>query len=75
MKSVTRATLHGYYKFEVIKLLIFVCCLNAYFNDRVTLSIKQHDYAFSAIVTLGGIVNWNNRTDREASPPSMEREG
>ena len=27
------------------------------------------------IVTLGGIVNWNNRTDREAPQPSMEREG
>ena len=54
-------------------MLIFVCCLNAYFNDRVTLSIKQHDYAFSASVTLGGIVNWNNQPDREAV--SLVRKG
>ena len=50
---------------------------DAYFhihqNDPVTLSIKQHDYAFSAIVTLGGIVNWNNQPDREAV--SLVRKG
>ena len=43
--------------------------LNSYYLcrvARVTLSINQHDYAFYAMVTLGGIVNWNNQPDREA---------
>ena len=32
-----------------------------------------NDYAFSVIVTLGGIVNWNNQPDREAA--SVVRKG
>ena len=40
---------------------------------RVTLFFKLHDYAFSAMVTLEGIVLRNNHPDRLRVRPSKER--
>ena len=55
--------------------------LNSYLLCRVARVTRLHFPSISMImlslqiVTLGGIVNWNNRTNREAPQPSMEREG
>ena len=48
-----------------LKVNYFTILIITVWVTWVTLSINQHDYAFSAMVTLEGIVLWNNQPDRK----------